>query len=101
MLALVALLPASAQATFAGGNGRFVIDGNAGIETLRSNGSDVTKLANSGYRATWSPDGTRIAFSKGNDGIWVMGQDGSNPVKVADGGVPVWSPDGSKIVFSR
>jgi hypothetical protein len=101
MLALVALLPASAQATFAGGNGRLVIDGNAGIETLRSNGSDVIKLANAGYRASWSPDGTRIAFSKGNDGIWVMGQDGSNPVKLADGGVPVWSPDGSKIVFSR
>ena len=100
---VLGLLPASAQATFAGASGRLVIDGNAGIETLRFNGSDVTTLANSGASgATWSPDGTKILFQKSSDGIWVMGADGSNPQRLTDSGFgPVWSPDGQRIVYGK
>ena len=104
---VLGLIPASAQATFAGGNGRLLINSNAGIETLRSNGSDVTKLADPGASdATWSPDGTKILFQRWSDGlsdgIWAMGADGSNPQRLTDLGFrPVWSPDGQRIVFGK
>jgi len=51
----------------------------------------------------WSPDGTKIAFTRENS-IYVMNADGSNEVALA--GVagnpayyPQWSPDGNWIVF--
>jgi Tol biopolymer transport system component len=51
---------------------------------------------------TWSPDGSRIAFTNGH--IWVMQADGSNLRQLTRGdGVdlwPTWSPDGSTIAYS-
>jgi Tol biopolymer transport system component len=57
---------------------------------------------------TWSPDGTRIAFSSnragGNFDIWVMRADGSHLYRLtsAEGTDinPEWSPDGRKIAFT-
>jgi Tol biopolymer transport system component len=51
----------------------------------------------------WSPDSTRIAYSKGGD-IWVINADGSGKTtNLTDHPAldkhPCWSPDGSKIVF--
>jgi Tol biopolymer transport system component len=48
----------------------------------------------------WSPDGTRIAFPRGDE-IWVAWVDGSGLRKVTDGVSPSWSPDGTRLVFSR
>jgi|GEM_PF-4985787 len=50
----------------------------------------------------WSPDGSRIAFSRGSGQIkdlHVMNADGSNPVKRAAGSRPTWSPDGESLAF--
>ncbi len=53
------------------------------------------------YRATFSPDGNRIAFAALGD-IWVRHEDGrleqltSGPVDDCD---PAWSPDGERIGF--
>ena len=52
---------------------------------------------------SWSPDGTRIAFT-GSSGIAVVNADGSGVQTLNDGAWPSdpdWSPDGSKITFVR
>ena len=55
---------------------------------------------------SWSPDGRHIAFVSdrdGNDEIYVMGSDGSNPRRLTDHLArdfdPTWSPDGRHIAF--
>ena len=57
----------------------------------------------------WSPDGTRIAFSRREADsyyydIYVMDADGSDPVNLTNGAppsdlTPTWSPDGTRIAF--
>lgn len=55
---------------------------------------------------SWSPDGTKIAFTSTRDGsgdIYVMNSDGSNASRLTNtpsrDSSAVWSPDGSKMVF--
>ena len=55
------------------------------------------------FHLAWSPDGTKIAFTLG-DNIHVMDADGSNHVQLTESGNinldgADWSPDGSKLVF--
>jgi Tol biopolymer transport system component len=58
----------------------------------------------------WSPDGERIAFTRGREDptstdIYVMDADGTNEAPLADDPatrfVPAWSPDGEQIAFLR
>ena len=60
--------------------------------------SDVT-----GHDATWSPDGRRIVYARGND-LYSVQTDGGHPWKLVSApGViawPRWSPDGSKLRFT-
>jgi TolB protein len=56
---------------------------------------------------SWSPDGTRIAFTSRRDGnfeVYVMNADGSGQTNItnnpANDSGPEWSPDGTRIAFS-
>lgn len=64
-------------------------------------GSEKTKVA-SGYSPAWSPEGTKIAFSRNRD-IWVMDVSGGNETRLTHGDTSVadfaWSPDGTRIAF--
>lgn len=54
---------------------------------------------------SFSPDGSRVAFSRGGD-IWVVDTDGAEPRRIIEdaysggNGGAVWSPDGSRIAFT-
>ena len=42
--------------------------------------------------ASWSPDGTRIAYVSGEDGVWVIDADGSNAHRITEPGDNVENP---------
>ncbi len=57
----------------------------------------------------WSPDGSRIAYTRGNnsgdDSVWVVNADGTTtfPLEIGGGGAkrhPSWSPDSSRIAYA-
>ncbi len=74
------------------------------IYVMNADGSQSRRLTN-GYTASWSPDGSRIAFSRLDDGIYTMDPDGGSLTRLTDSSTygwdyyPEWSPDGTKIVF--
>jgi len=85
--------------------------GSHGIYVMNADGTGVTRLT-SGFGdlgPSWSPDGSKIAFSSGRDGggdeIYVMNADGTGQTRLTYGlekyaWAPSWSPDGSKIAFA-
>ena len=80
----------------------YVIDAGGGTPSPVATG-DVSETT-----PTWSPDGSRIAFSEVSDGwagtIVTMRADGSDRVVLQSAGevsFPSWSPDGAQIVFLR
>ena len=110
LLAFSSTVSATVQSTgaFPGTPGDIVFTssqtGNQQIWLLHSDGSQ-TNLSNSASQdrdPEWSPAGTRIAFTRGNN-IWVMDADGTHQVDLTNSpntnGGPTWSPDGTKIAF--
>ena len=119
--ALAATERAGAGHTFPGLNGSiaYTKPSDPRIWRIDSDGTDdlpLTPLTSAGDGSPeWSPDGTRIAFSRciaaGGciSRIWVMGADGSgaHPISVGSDGNgnfsdvgPVWSPDGTRIAYA-
>ncbi len=124
--------PAAAQAAFPGSNGDIVFigvhqppgapvyspqpPGVSGIYVTNPDGTEVRalKMGSESWAApnpegfggpTWSPDGSKIAYSHWSDGagqIEVMAPDGSGsqPIGPTDAWAPAWSPDGSMIAFA-
>ncbi|HEX8474972.1 MAG TPA: Calx-beta domain-containing protein [Pyrinomonadaceae bacterium] len=83
----------------------YVIDADGGNETRLT---DDGEKGGGSASPTWSPDGTRIAFTTyrtGNSEIFSMNADGSNQTAITNNPDtefdPNWSPDGTRIVFAN
>ncbi len=84
--------------------------GNYEIFTMKADGSELKNLTNNlatDRSPSWSPDGTRIAFTSDRSGdtdIYVMNADGSSLSRLTDDRGHEdnfsWSPDGQRIVYN-
>ena len=79
------------------------------IWVMNADGSHPVLLARNGYSPTWSPDGSRIAFTRGLpkmgvSDVWVMKADGSNQQRLAKTRLSEvyvdWSPAGGRLALS-
>ncbi|WP_433681818.1 hypothetical protein [Nocardia sp. CA-119907] len=106
----VARIAAGTDPSFAPDGSKIVVGGRS-ISTMDPDGSNVVQLADDGFHPTFSPDSSRIAFTRGGI-IYVMNTDGGelrqltgapNTVgpDLTSSQHPAFSPDGSKIAFTR
>jgi WD40 repeat protein len=111
VLGLVAATPA--RASFPGADGRVVLSRGGDLHTVLPDGSAFQALTTTPSveeaQASWSPDGSRVAFRVGTAGtsdvlqVAVMNVDGTGRAVLTSGDrhstQPAWSPDGRQIVF--
>jgi tol-pal system beta propeller repeat protein TolB len=84
---------------------------NFDIWVMNDDGTNPLRLTNDPlpeFQPAYSPDGTKIAFTRGgstNREIYVMNADGTGQTQLTSNGLvdalPTWSPDGTQIAFLR
>ncbi len=111
VLALLAT-PAISWAAFPGANG-LIAYSTGEIFTISPAGDDPTPLTDNAIgdaQPSWSADGQRIAFIRGDvyygpTDVWTMRADGTHQRQVTHGGAyessPSFSPGGGRIVMAR
>jgi TolB protein len=86
------------------------VPGNENIWMVEAEGTDkhpVTKGPERDFGPTWSPDGSRLAFTSiqgsDNSSIYIIDVDGNGKTQLTEpslwAGSAFWSPDGSTIAF--
>src|SRR3954451_25244505 len=107
--ALAALMICASPAGAQGGRIAFDLDGD--IWTMRADGSERTRLTEGSGGLALSPDGTQIAFGRGNEptSIWLRDfatgaerriSRSPSSSTVIDG-EPDWASDGRSLVYAR
>ena len=111
---LVVALAVPASATFPGGNGKIAYSGRKQIHVIDPDGSGDAQLTfgeKPSRSPAWSPDGSKIAFIRGNkpSSLFIMNADGTDKTLIQRRiskhryyffSSPAWSPDGTQIAFS-
>jgi TolB protein len=111
----VAMVQFAVACTAASASPTLAFESAGDIYVADLNGSNLRRLTSDGSpysynrEAAWSPDGSRIAFSK-SDGRWgaeiyLINADGTNLRRISPKGAydasPTWSPDGARIAFEN
>jgi len=77
------------------------------ICVMNADGTSSADQLSHGNSPSWSPDGTKIAYSAHDGSLWVMNADGTDKRNLTESldalqcshRAVSWSPDGTKIVF--
>ncbi len=93
------------RSTQTGLTGKLALAAADGSIILFDMASGSLRRLTSGFDPAISPDGSRVAFLRGGEGLLVIDVDGSHERQLYSGGEeirsPAWSPDGQFVVFSR
>jgi hypothetical protein len=91
----------AAQGAFPGTNG--LIAFTCGINVCQSlaDGTSAGVLISNASDPVWSPDGSKLAFSRSGD-IWTANADGTNQALFVSGAAnPAWAPNGTTIAYVK